>query len=210
MRHVPRLAFRCRLATIVAVVGFAVPVGAQTVRVGPVAGLSMIERTDTSLTHGPLLDEITLGRTFIAGGALDVQFGSQDHLGVEILVGSYHNDVERSCVTTLFQECTPVPFRRVSRGLLYGMQYLRAFGHSRVRTYAAGGVGVKQYWYDGSFERPHASPAIHAAFGVEAGERHLFRAEGRMLVVQNNPLLLEKTQVEIQARATWLFGAAAR
>lgn len=194
------------LGVAIGVLGCATaPAFAQTVRFGPIAGLSVLERKDTSLTHGPLVDEITLGRTPVVGGTVDVQFTPHDHLAAEILFGPYHHDVERSCVTTLFQECTPVPFRSVSRAVLYGMQYLRTFGDARVRPYVVGGIGVKQYRYEGEFERPNASPEVHAAFGVQAGERHLFRAELRTLVVQNNPLLLDKTQVEVQLRATWLF-----
>jgi hypothetical protein len=179
---------------------------AQTVRLGPVAGASLLEHRDTSLTHGPLSDEVTVGRTFLVGAALDVQFTGHDHLGIEIVFGPYQNDVERSCVSTSGPACTPVPFFQVSRGLLYGLQYLRSFRERGARVYVAGGVGVKQYWYEEPFVPANVSPTVSGAFGVERPGRHLLRAELRTLVVQDNPLLLGKTQVELQARVSWLFG----
>lgn len=178
---------------------------AQEVRLGPVGGVSILEQRDTSLAHGPLVDEIVTGRTILAGVALDVALTGHDHLGLELLIGPYGNDVERSCINrSLEPPCTLAPFKRVSRGLLYGMYYLRTFGASRWRPLVAGGLGVKRYTYE-EFEPENASPTVSAAFGLERHAPHRLRVELRTIIVQDNPLRLGKTQVELQARASWLF-----
>lgn len=73
------------------------PLFAQGVRVGPTFGASLLERRDTSLTHGPLVDEITVGRSLLAGVTVDLSFTPHDRLAFEAMIGPYHNDVERSC-----------------------------------------------------------------------------------------------------------------
>ena len=181
---------------------------AGQVSVGPTVGASLLEHRDTSLTHGPLVDEVTVGRTLLAGLVVNVQFTLHDHLFFEVVIGPYHNDVDRSCVNWSIgtSGCTPEPFRSVSRGMLYGMQYLRTFGSRRWQPFAGGGLGVKSYAYHEDWAEPeNVSPTITAAFGAERRQRHPVRAEVRMLIVQDNPLLLGKTQFELQARATFLF-----
>ena len=182
---------------------------AQQVRIGPTIGASLLEHRDTSLTHGPLVDEITVGRTVLAGVTVDLRFTPHDRLAFEIVLGPYHNDVERSCITRAGQPpCTLAPFRSVSRGVLYGMYYVRTFGSRRWAPYVAGGLGVKAYAYEEELEPENVSPTFTAAFGVERDRRHPIRVEVRAMVVQDNPLLLGKTQFELQARATFLFAVS--
>lgn len=176
------------------------------VRIGPTIGFSLLERQDTSLTHGPLVDEVTVGRTLLAGVTVEVPFTVHDHLGFEIAIGPYHDDVERSCINRAPEPpCTPVPFKSVSRAVLYGMQYLRTFGLRPWRPYVAGGIGVKAYAYEEEFEPENVSPTLMVALGAERNRRHPVRFEVRTVIVQDNALLLGKTQVELQARATFLF-----
>jgi hypothetical protein len=181
---------------------------AGQVYVGPTFGTSLLEHRDTSLSHGPLVDEVTVGRTLLAGVVVDLQFTTHDHLSFEFVIGPYHNDVERYCINTAgaASPCTLTPFKSVSRGIVYGMQYLRTFGGHTWRPYVAGGIGVKAYAYREDFNEPeNVSPTFTAAFGAESGQRHPFRVELRTVVVQDNPLLLGKTQIELQARATFLL-----
>jgi len=176
------------------------------VRIGPTIGFSLLERQDTSLTHGPLVDEITVGRTVLVGLTVEVPFTVHDHLGFEVAIGPYHNDVERSCINRVPEPpCTPVPFKSVSRAVLYGMQYLRTFGSRRWLPYVSGGIGVKTYAYEEDFEPENASPTLTVAAGAGRNHRHPIRFELRAVIVQDNALLLGKTQVELQARATFLF-----
>ncbi len=176
------------------------------VRVGPTIGASLLEHHDTSLTHGPLVDDVTVGRTAVAGAIVDVSFTAHDHLTFEVVVGPYHNDVERSCINRAGEPaCTPEPFKSVSRGILYGMQYLRTFGRHAWMPVVGGGIGVKTYTYESDFEAGNASPTISGTFGVERERGFPARLEVRALFVRDNPLLFGKTQFEMQARATFLF-----
>jgi hypothetical protein len=198
-----------RTALIAVALGF-VPalLSGQQIRMGPTFGASLLERRDTSLSHGPLRDEITVGRTLLAGGTLDVRFTGHDHLTVEFAIGPYHNDVERSCIERAgLGPCELVPFRSVSRAILYGMQYLRTFGGGVWRPYVSGGAGVKAYSYRETFDdRGNVSrAALSGSFGSQREGRYPFRVEVRTIVVPDNPLLLGKTQFELQARATILF-----
>jgi hypothetical protein len=169
-------------------------------------GASVLEHRDTSLTHGPLRDEVTVGRTVLVGAAVDVQFTAHDHVGFEFLVGPYQNDVERSCIDRGGgPACTLTPFKKVSRGFHYEMQYLRTFGDAAWRPFAGGGLGVKAYRYE-EFTPENVSPTIAGTAGVQRQGRQVFRIELRTLIVQDNPLLLGKTQVEMQARVAWLVG----
>jgi hypothetical protein len=172
--------------------------------------VSLLEHRDTSLSHGPLVDEVTVGRTVLVGAAVDVQFTAHDHLGFEFLIGPYRHDVERSCINfAVGPPCSLTPFKAVSYAFLYGLQYLRTFGDATWRPYAAGGLGVKAYRYE-EFNPENVSPTIAGVIGVQSQTRHVFRFELRTLVVQDNPLLLGKTQFEMQARGSWLFSLGRR
>lgn len=182
---------------------------AQEIRIGPAVGLSLLEHRDASLTHGPLVDEITVGRSLLVGVTVDLAFTPHDRLAFDVMIGPYHNDVERSCINRIgpgfSSPCTPEPFRSVSRGIVYGMQYLRTFGSRAWTPYVAGGLGVKIYAYQEEFEPENACPTYTVAFGAESHRGYPVRVELRTVVVQDNPLLLGKTQAELQVRATLLF-----
>jgi hypothetical protein len=205
----PGAPFKCRAATLAVAVGWLIlgpaSLVAAQVRVGPVLGASLIEQRDTSLSHGPLDDEITVGRTILVGAVIDFKLTDHDHIDAEVTFGPYHNDVERSCVSPI-EPCTPAPFKSVSWGMHYGMQYVRTFSERTWRPYAAAGLGVKSYVYEEPFETENASPTLSLAVGVEQQRRPAVRFEFRTIVVRDNPLLLGKTQVELQARAALLLG----
>jgi hypothetical protein len=179
---------------------------AGDVRIGPTFGVSFIEHKDTSLTHGPLHDEVTVGPTVLAGVTVDFRLTPHDHVDAEFAIGPYHNDVERSCVSSI-TPCTPTPFKSASHAMLYGMQYVRTFGARSWLPYLTAGVGVKSYAYQEEFEPENASATLTFGVGAEMNRRSPLRVEFRTMIVRDNPLLLGKTQVELQARVTWLLHA---
>jgi hypothetical protein len=179
------------------------------VRVGPMVGVSMLEWKDTSLSHGPLDDEVTLGRTWLLGAVVDMQLTSHQHLTFELAYGPYDNDVDRYCIYTFSQPagCHREAGNAVSRALLYGVQYVRTFGRRSWRPYVGGGFGVKQYWYGSYGYDPVESSVAYtlsAAVGAESTHRVPVRLEFRTVFVTAHPLLYyqEDHQIELQARMT--------
>jgi hypothetical protein len=196
-----------RLVTaLLAIVSLPALVGAQ-VRVGAEVGYSMLDRKDTSLSHGPLEDEVTLGRTWLIGGVVDVRFTEHDSLAFEFVYGPYANDVDRYCIYSFSSNaCQPVVGQSVSRALLYGMQYVRSFGGASWRPFVAGGFGVKRYWYGDDYVQSTAtSPALSVAVGAETARRIPVRLELRTVFVDSHPLRQGAHEVELQARLTVLF-----
>jgi hypothetical protein len=175
--------------------------------VGAEVGYSMLELKDTSLSHGPLEDEVTLGRTWLLGAVVDVRFTDHDSLAFEFVYGPYDNDVDRYCISSFTSNaCPPVVGQSVSRALLYGMQYVRSFGRASWRPFVAGGFGVKRYWYGDDFVQSTAtSPALTVAVGAEAARRNPVRLEARTVFVDSHPLRQGAHQIELQVRLTVLF-----
>lgn len=191
---------------LLALVSLPALVGAQ-VRVGAEVGYSMLERKDTSLTHGPLEDEVTLGRTWLIGAVVDVRFTEHDSLAFEFVYGPYDNDVDRYCIYSFTSNACPSSVgQSVSRALLYGMQYVRSFGRASWRPFMAGGFGVKRYWYGDDYVQSTAtSPTLSIAVGAETTRRIPVRLELRTVFVDSHPLLHGAHQIELQARLTVLF-----
>ena len=120
------------------------------IRVGPMVGASLLEHTDTSLTHGPLRDEVTLGRSWLLGAVLDAQLTEDDHLALEFTYGPYDHDMDRYCINSYSSldggwHWTCTTGDAVSRTSVYGVQYQRTFGRQSSRPFVGGGFGVKRY-----------------------------------------------------------------
>lgn len=180
---------------------------AARVRGGPIVGYSLLERKDTSLSHGPLRDEVTLGRSWLLGGVVDVRLTGHDTLAVELLYGPYHNDVDRYCVwnvSTSPQVCRPGVLMETTHATHFGVQYARHFGRGRWRPYAGGGIGVKRYAFRDEYFGPSTTSAVFSvAGGIEAATRVPMRIEVKAMFVRNNPLLYQldqREQFELQAR----------
>jgi len=180
---------------------------AARVRAGPIVGYSLLERKDTSLSHGALRDEVTLGRSWLLGGVVDVRITGHDTLAVEFLYGPYHNDVDRYCIwhySTSPQVCEPEVLMETTHATHFGVQYARNFGRRRWRPYAGVGIGVKRYAFrDEYFGASTTSAVFSVAGGIEAATRVPIRIEVKAMFVRNNPLLYQldqREQFELQAR----------
>ena len=190
------------------VIALAFPgVAAAQVHAGPVVGYSLLERKDTSLSHGPLEDEVTLGRSWLLGGAVDVRLTGHDTLTAEFLYGPYHNDVDRYCIWNVSswpQVCEPAVLMETTHVIHVGVQYARTFGQGRWRPYVGGGIGMKRYAFRDEYFGPStASTVLSAAGGIEAATRVRMRIEVKAMFVLNNPLLYQLEhgeQFELQAR----------
>jgi len=182
-------------------------VAAAQVHAGPIVGYSLLERKDTSLSHGPLRDEVTLGRSWLLGAVVDVRLTGHDALAVEFLYGPYHNDVDRYCIwnmSTSPQVCKPAVLMQTTHAIHFGVQYARNFGRGRWRPYAGCGIGVKRYAFSDEYFGPSTTSAVFsAAGGIEAATRVPIRIEVKAMFVRNNPLLYQldqRQQFELQAR----------
>jgi hypothetical protein len=192
----------------VVVLVLALPAAATAqVHAGPIVGYSLLERIDTSLSHGPLRDEVTLGRSWLLGGVVDVRLTGHDTLAVEFLYGPYHDDVDRYCVwnvSTSLQVCEPAVLMETTHASHFGVQYARNFGRGRWRPYAGVGIGVKRYAFRDEYFGPSTTSAVFSvAGGIEAATRVPLRIEVKAMFVRNNPLLYQldqREQFELQAR----------
>jgi hypothetical protein len=116
--------------------------GAQ-VRVGAIAGYSLLARKDTSGSREWYQEEVTLGRSWLVGGTIDVQFGDSDYLTFDGVYGPYHGDAVRICYER-YPNSTPCELQDDITGagtLAVGVEYLRLFGNRRWRPYLGGGGG---------------------------------------------------------------------
>lgn len=75
-----------------------VAVSSAEFRIGPVLGASVLERTDTSLSHGPLESEVTYGRTALFGVVAELALAPRDVVSMEVLIGPYNRDRNLFCV----------------------------------------------------------------------------------------------------------------
>jgi hypothetical protein len=194
------------LAGFLAAVASPALVEAQ-VRVGVVGGYSILETTDSSLTHGPLEDEVTLGRSWLLGPVVDVRFTSHDTLAFEFVYGPYTNDVDRYCIYNISSNtCPPKLGLSVSRAFQYGMQYRRSFGRAPWRPFVGGGFGATRYSYGDAFGQDSTtSPMMSVAAGIESTGRAPARFELRAVFDDNHPLLERAGRLELQARVTVLL-----
>ncbi len=181
--------------------------GAQ-VRVGAAAGYSLLERTDTSQSGTWYRDEVTLGRSWLVGGTIDVQFGDSDYLTFDGSYGPYHNDTDRTCYQR-YSDPAPCQLQDYMVGsgtLAVGVQYIRAFGSGRWRPYLGGGGGTKQSWFryagsDGELASG-GSYSLTASLGVELQHRHPVRMELRTVYLTDTMILPYQGRWELQVRAT--------
>ena len=176
--------------------------GAAQVRLGAIGGFSLLERKDTSLSHGPLRDEVTLGRTWLAGALLDLALTGHDNIGLEFLYGPYHNDVDRYCISRFTPQgtvCAPEIGAKATHAILFAAQYTRSIGRGRWRPYLGAAIGGKRYAF-GDYPEPTTSPTYAALAGIEAGGRVPLRLEARGILVKRNQLIYDKRQYELQAR----------
>lgn len=186
--------------------------GAQ-VRVGATAGYSLLERKDTSGSGTSFRDELTLGRSWLAGGTIDVQFGDNDYLTFDGTYGPYRNDADRYCYPR-YSDPTPCQLQDYMIGsgtLAIGVQYIRTLGSRRWRPYVGGGGGTKQSWYRQSWYRDVGSDSdlasggsysLSASLGVELRHRHPVRVELRTVYLTDTMLVSDSGRWELQARAT--------
>jgi hypothetical protein len=174
-------------------------------RLGPVAGYSMLERTDTGLSHGPLRDAAAVGRTWLLGLVLDGRLTEDDIVSAEFVWGPYRNDRDRYCIeNSLTFDCAPQVARETSHAFVAGLQYARMMGRSSWRPYVGGGFGLKRYSFESEFESPTTRAALLATTGVRSTGRRPVRFEVTAIVVPNHPILNDKTQFELQARVVAL------
>jgi hypothetical protein len=196
-----------RLGLAAAALLAALPAAAAAqVHAGPVVGYSLLERKDTSLSHGPLKDEVTLGRSWLLGGAVEVRLAEHDTLSAEFLYGPYHDDVDRYCIVRVLpgsqERCEPGVQMETTHVVHAGVHYARSFGNGRWRPYAGGGIGLKQYAFRDQYFGPSTRSLVFAGVaGLQAGTR--MRLEAAALFVRNNPLLYQledRGQFELQVR----------
>ncbi len=204
--HLVRARASTSLAFLPLLLGAATAASAQ-VRLAPVAAFSLLQVKDTSLSHGPLRDEVTIGRTWLVGAAADVRFTEYDSLAFEVALGPYHNDVDRGCISRYPEwNCSPSPFTSVSHAVLYGMQYVRAFGRGSWRPFVGGGFGIKQIFKKEDYAPDKTLPVISMGGGVESATRMPVRMELRTLFVRGHPFLDDKNEIELHARVSVLIG----
>jgi len=180
--------------------------GAGQVRVGPLFGYSFLAETDTSLSHGPLDDEATVGRSWLVGGVLDARLTEHDVLSAEFSIGPYHDDVDRYTIVhgTTF-DAQPFVAHQTSNALIVGLQYARIMGHGSWRPYVGGGLGFKRYDFQSSFEDADTCPLVAATAGIRSVGRRPVRLEVVALVVWEHPILPDERQFELQARVVALL-----
>jgi hypothetical protein len=189
---------------------------AAELNVGVLAGASVLERKDTSLSHGSLEDEVTLGRTILGGVVLGLRLEGRHEVALEIAGGPYSNDVERSCIRIQGASCQPTPFTAASRAVLYGLHYTFMLQPHRKSAFVGLGMGAKKYSYDDTLYVPDSdrasSVALHGAVGAEFPGKAHFRLETRVILVTFNPFLSfaagsgsKASQVELQVRASIRF-----
>lgn len=197
---------------VAAVLVFAIPglAGAQ-VRVGATASYSLLERQDTSGSGTWYRDEVTLGRSWLVGGTIDVQFGDSDYLTFDGTYGPYHNDTERNCYQRHSDPtpCQPQESVAGAGSLAIGVHYVRTFGSGRWRPYLGGGGGIKNTWYryaDWWGDAVSAgSYSLSASVGAELRQRFPLRLELRTVYLTDSMLAPGSGRWELQARATFFL-----
>jgi hypothetical protein len=186
---------------------------AETPRVGVTLGGSLLTQRDPRLT--PVLpNDVTGGPTLLVGLTGEVALDADDRLALDLVVGPYDNDVARSCLVFLgdrgrcgLQRRDPV----VTRALLWGMEYARAFGGGGWRPYVTAGYGVKIQWLkSGAFPNQvherYTRATVTVGLGLELARRRPFRIEARSLTVLEDPLFpSNESRFELHLRAAFLL-----
>jgi hypothetical protein len=181
--------------------------GAQ-IRVGATAGYSLLERKDTLGSDTWSHHEAMLGRSWLVGGTIDVQFGDNDYLTFDGIYGPYHNDADRYCHPDYLDPapCQPQDYMTGAGTLAIGVQYVRTFGSGRWRPYVGGGGGIKNSWYShpdwGGDAVSAGSYSLSASVGAELRQRFPLRLELRTIYLTDSMLVPESGRWELHARAT--------
>lgn len=176
------------------------------VRVGPLFGASLLEHTDTSLSHGPLDDAASVGRTVLVGAVVDLRFTALDSVSAEVVIGPYRNDLDRYCISDSYaRQCVPHTTNETSHAIIVDLQYARALGGSSWRPYVGGGFGFKRYSFKDDWAVSKTSAAVLASVGVRSSGARPVRMELTGLAVPRHPILNDKTQFEVQARVIALL-----
>ncbi len=197
----------------VAVLLLAPAAHALEVGVAAVVGGQLLEQKSTDLSHSSLTDEITLGRTLLAGASLDIRLHERHQVSAEGVIGPYHNDIDRSCIAPPGQgPCTPFPTVATSYAVHYGVMYSYSFKRHGDGAFVSVGIGSKKYSYDAShgWLEHDSSIAFHGGVGYELAGKPRLRVEARCVVMPHNPFLEQAgelfgygaTQVELQIRAS--------
>lgn len=179
--------------------------------IGPTVGASLLQQgPDTSLSHGPLQDEVTVGRTALFGLVAGMSFHGQNAVSLEFVAGPYPNDAERYCIAEFWPtyRCDMQTMPVVSHAFLYEARYTRSFGHGTWRPYVGGGAGFKTYSYEQSLrDDARTTFLMDAGLGVEIG-RNSLRLEIRPVYLAHHPPFQYEgaasaiSPIELQVRAS--------
>ncbi len=201
-----------RRAAVIALLACAMTTDAAAVdlSLGVLAGAQLLEQKTTEVSHGPLTDEITLGRTVLGGLFLDLAAGEGHHLTFEGAIGPYHNDVERVCYYDEHAPCSSLqPIIATSYAIHYGIHYSFVFKEAGASPFFGLGIGGKAYSYDEDLGGD-SSFAFQGSLGLEFPGRTPWRLEARCVLVPHNPYLQPHVptfldnarQVELQVRVS--------
>jgi len=206
-----------RSTLVATALAFAFATGAEAAQLelSIIAGGQLLEQHGEGVTHGAVVDEVTLGRTVLGGLSLGLRLGERHHLAAELVVGPYHNDSERYCIYFHDVTCPPTHLAQATDyAMLYGLHYSFVFRPGRPTPFLGLGFGAKTYHYDESLYQPEEKTALalHGVVGFELPGRAPIRLEARGVVIPKNPYLLPgedfsqgTTQFELQVRASIRF-----
>jgi hypothetical protein len=169
------------------------PAAAADVSLAPAAGYQLLTHTSDGISHGPLREQIFLGRSVVGGAGLDVGFGGHHHVRLEAQVGPYHGDFDRFCIeriTTVGIFCDEDSLRDTRYALLAGADYTYVSRTDGVSPVLGAGVGFKRYSLeDPDVTVPTTRLFLSAIAGVEIPSRAPVRLEARLLYLPEHPFL---------------------
>ncbi len=162
--------------------------------VGPVIGGSFLTSSSPVDSHGSLVAEATLGRSFLAGGSIDVEFGPRVLGGIEVLVGPYHGDAYRYCLSRA-DGCRPSAASGLAtrHAVLVGVHYTHLLRPTPPGVFVGLGLGLKSYSYDrATFSQGTTAATVQGVLGVElVAGRTPVRVEARGVWSPENPYLAD-------------------
>jgi hypothetical protein len=212
--RIMRMSASCLLAVLMAAVASAAE--GPEVSIGAIAGVQVLDQTSTQLSRGPVHDEVRLGRTVLGGVSIGFRFRERQDVIIEAVVGPYHNDIDRGCVTgydpiTGRLECETVVRASTRYAVLYGLHYSVLLRRRSPSLFVGFGAGAKTYAYAESDPQSQKATglALDGAIGLELGGRAPFRVETRFVLLPESPYLVEGAdfggsgrQCELQLRAS--------
>lgn len=178
----------------------ATPVAAADLSLAPVAGYQLLTHTSDGISHGPLNEEIFLGRSVVGGLGLDAAFGEGHHLRLEVQLGPYDGDFDRYCIERLTPAgrfCDPQQLRDTRYALLAGGDYTFAKRTGGVRPVIGAGLGLKKYVFvDPPPSLDSTGLVLRGIAGAEVGSRTPVRLEARLLYLPEHPFLVGAEDAE--------------